>query len=375
MAAPRTAGAGHAARRTERGVQEMNRTARRRLLAGILAAFTALALVLAGCSTKAPTAPRGTGGGGSASGQQLKIFMAPKFTGLAYFEVARKGGERAAKELGFTFQYIGSDKAEATEQIATLTNAIPQNPNALVVSAIDGDAVAPALKQARSQGIKVVTYDADAATDARDLFVNQLSYDLAARTMLDAALLNSPQGGLVAFISASPTAPNHTAHVRIMKQLMDTDPQYKSLKYVDAVQFAGDDAAKSQEIALNLMQAHPDLKLIISSSAVSAPAAEQAIINAGKGGQVFATGVALPSSVRDFIKQGYSKAFMMWDPEELGYIATVAAYQLANGTITAKEGTVLDAGKSGKYTVGKDGEVDYNKPLMFTADNIDNFNF
>lgn len=354
----------------------MDRTARRRLLAGVLAAFMALALLIVGCSTNAPTAPQGgTAGGGSASGQQLKIFMAPKFTGLAYFEVARKGGERAAQELGFTFQYIGSDKAEATEQIATLTNAIPQNPNALVVSAIDGDAVAPALKQARSQGIKVVTYDADAAADARDLFVNQLSYDLAARTMLDAALLNSPQGGLVAFISASPTAPNHTAHVKIMKQLIDTDPKYSSLSYVDAVQFAGDDAAKSQEIALNLMQAYPDLKLIISSSAVSAPAAEQAIINAGKGGQVFATGVALPSSVRDFIKQGYSKAFMMWDPEELGYIATVAAYQLANGTITAKEGTVIDAGKSGKYTVGKDGEVDYNKPLMFTADNIDDFNF
>jgi rhamnose transport system substrate-binding protein len=243
------------------------------------------------------------------------------------------------------------------------------------VSAIDGDAVAPALRQARQQGIKVVTYDADAAVDSRDLFVNQLSYELAATTMLDAGLMNSPQGGKVAFISASPTAPNHTAHVRIMKQLIDTDPKYSSLSYVDTVQYAGDDAQKSQEIALNLMQANPDLKLIISSSAVSAPAAEQAIVNAGKSGQVFATGFALPSSVRDFIKNGNSAAFALWDPAELGYVATTAASQLAAGKISAVEGQEIDAGAAGKYTVGKDGEVQYNKPLMFTKDNIDSFNY
>jgi rhamnose transport system substrate-binding protein len=336
------------------------------------AALIAGALLLSACSSTPPSA---NGGSAAASGKDVKIFMAPKFTGLAYFEVARTGGEKAGKDLGFTFDYIGSDKPDATEQIATLTNAIPQSPAALVVSAIDGEAVAPALKQARAQGIKVVTYDADAAVDARDLFVNQLSYELAAKTMLDAALLNSPDGGQVAFISASPSAPNHTAHVKIMKQLIDTDPKYSKLSYIDTVQFAGDDAQKSQDIALNLIQANPDLKVIISSSAVSAPAAEQAIINAGLQGKVFATGFALPSSVKDFIKSGASKAFALWDPAELGYVATVAAYQLATGEIKGKEGDTIDAGKAGTYKVGKDGEILYNKPLMFTADNIDDYDF
>lgn len=345
-----------------------NRRQGRRIVGGAAAIVTA-ALLLAGCSSTPPTA-----GGDDASGD-VKIFMAPKFTGLAYFEVAKVGGEEAGEELGFDFQYIGSDTPDATTQIATLTNAIPQQPDALVVSAIDGDAVAPSLKQARAAGIKVVTYDADAAVDSRDLFINQLSYELAAQTMLDAALLNSPEGGLVGFISASPTAPNHTAHVKIMKELIDTDPKYSSLSYIDTVQFAGDDAAKSQELALAMIQANPDLKVIISSSAVSAPAAQQAIVNAGLSGKVFATGFALPSSVKDFLKNGDSKAFALWDPTELGYIATVAAYQLATGVITAEEGQVIDAGKAGKYTVGKDGEVLYDKPLIFTPDNIDDYSF
>lgn len=352
----------------------MSKTTRSLRILGAAVAAALATTSLAACTTTPPgtsASPAASGGSTAA----MKVFMAPKFTGLAYFEVARKGGEDAGKELGLDFQYIGSDKAEATEQIATLTNAVAQKPAALVVSAIDGDAVAPALRQARQAGIKVVTYDADAAADARDLFVNQLSYELAATTMLDAALLNSPEGGLVAFISASPTAPNHTAHVKFMKEAIDSNPKYSMFSYVDTVQFAADDAQKSQDIALNLMQAHPDLKVIISSSAVSAPAAEQAIINAGKGGQVFATGVALPSSVKDFIKAGHSKAFMMWDPAELGYVATVAAAQLAEGKITAEKGTKIDAGKAGTYEVGDNGEVLYNKPLMFTADNIDDYNF
>ena len=301
--------------------------------------------------------------------------MAPKFTGLAYFEVAKEGGQQAADDLGFDFQYIGSDQPDTTAQIATLTNAIPQQPDAMVVSAIDGDAVAPALKQARQQGIKVVTYDADAAADARDLFVNQLSYELAAQTMLDAALIDSPEGGLVAFISASPTAPNHTAHVKIMKELIDTDPKYQVFTYVDTVQFAGDDATKSQEIALNLMQTYPDLKVMISSSAVSAPAAQQAIVNAGKQGQVYSTGFALPSSVKDFLKDGSAKAFALWDPIELGKLATIVAYQLVTGEITTDEGQTIDAGDLGEFTVGANGEVNYDKPIIFTADNIDDYDY
>ena len=142
-----------------------------------IATVAAAGFLLTACSSTAPTTSTAPASEEPAAevAEEVKIFMAPKFTGLAYFEVARVGGEEAAADLGFEFEYIGSDKPDATEQIATLTNAIPQSPAALVVSAIDGDAIAPALKQAREAGIKVVTYDADAAVDSRDLFINQLS--------------------------------------------------------------------------------------------------------------------------------------------------------------------------------------------------------
>jgi len=332
-------------------------------------------LALTACSgAAAKSGDDASGGSAAGAASDVRVFMAPKFTGLAYFEVSRIGGEAAGKELGIDFQYVGSDKPDATAQVQTLENSITQRPAALVVSAIDGGAVSPSLKKAMDAGIAVVTYDADADADARDIFVNQLSYDLAAKTMLDAALLNDPTGGKVAFVSASPTAPNHTAHVKIMKELIDTDPAYSKLSYVDTVQFAGDDEQKSFDIAVNLMQ-DPEVKFIISSSTATVPAVAQAVVTQGRQGEVYATGFALPSSMKEFVADGSVKAFALWDPAELGYVATMTAYQLATGEITSDEGQVVKAGTAGEFTIGKDGEMLYNKALIFTPENIGDYDF
>ena len=139
--------------------------------------------------------------------------MTPKWTGFPYFEAAAKGGEDAAKELGDEFVYAGADHADVTLQVETLQNFLTQKPDAIVLAAIDLNAVAPVLKEAREQGIVVTTFDADAAADARDMFVNQMSYKQAAKTMLDCALMDAPEGGEVAFVAASPTvAEPHGAH-------------------------------------------------------------------------------------------------------------------------------------------------------------------
>ena len=61
--------------------------------------------------------------------------------------------------------------------------------------------------------------------------------------------------------------------------------------------------------------------------------------------------------------------------EELGYLATYATHLKLAGKLDVKPGTTFKAGKAGEYTVGDGGEIVYGKPLMFTKDNIDQFNF
>ena len=304
----------------------------------------------------------------------FKLMMTPKWTGFPYFELTGEGAKAAAKELGDTLVYAGADHADVSLQVETLQNFVTQKPDGIILAAIDLNAVAPVLKQARAKGIVVGTYDADAAVPARDMFVNQLSYEQAARVMLDAALIDAPEGGEIAFIAASPTSPNHVAHMKIMTELTQKEDKYKVFHVVDT-QYAGDDDAKSYDVAVNLMQAHPNLKVIISSSAVSAPAAARAIEATGKVGKVYATGFALPSAIKRYLENGSEKAFAFWDPWELGYVAAYAVHQKLAGKFEPTEGAVLDVPKAGKFTTFKDGEVVYGKPLIFTKDTVGKYNF
>lgn len=304
----------------------------------------------------------------------FKLMMTPKWTGFPYFEAAAKGGKAAADELGDEFVYAGADHADVSLQVQTLENFLTQRPDGIILAAIDLNAVAPVLKQAIKRGVTVTTFDADAAMGARDMFVNQLSYEQAARTMLDCALLNAPEGGEIAFIAASPTSPNHSAHMKIMTELTKTEDKYKVFKVVDT-QYANDDDAKSYEVATNLMQAHPNLRGIISSSAVSAPAAARAISAGGKAGKVFSTGFALPDAIKTYLADGSQKAFALWNPYELGYVATYATHLKLAGKLDIKPGATFEAGKAGSYTVGENGEIVYGKPLIFTKETVDKAGF
>ena len=87
--------------------------------------------------------------------------------------------------------------------------------------------------------------------------------------------------------------------------------------------------------------------MIISSSAVSAPAGARAIIAAGKAGQVYSTGFALPSAIKSYLEDGSQKCFALWNPYELGYLATYATHLKLAGKLDLTPGTTFEAGKAG----------------------------
>jgi acetylornithine deacetylase/succinyl-diaminopimelate desuccinylase-like protein len=54
-------------------------------------------------------------------------------------------------------------------------------------------------------------------------------------------------------------------------------------------------------------------------------------------------------------KDGSQKCFALWNPYELGYIATYATHLRLAGKLDLKPGTTFEAGKAGTYTVGENG--------------------
>jgi rhamnose transport system substrate-binding protein len=350
------------------------RNARRILAAS--AATTALALLAAGCST--PAAPESSASGGAASSAPAAnrtITFIPKQLNNPYTDVVLGGGKKGAEAAGFaTSNVVGPLEASASSQVSFINAETQAGTNVIVIAANDPDAVCPALEEARTGGAKIVAFDSDTNPKCRDLFVSQVvAKDVA---IIQVELIAEQIGGAgeIAILSATANATNQNEWIKYMEEELSSNPKYKDIKLVAKV-YGDDDDTKSFQEAQGLMQAYPNLKGIISPTTVGIAATARYLSTSKYKGKVALTGLGLPNEMRAFVKDGTVTEFALWDPAQLGYVASFAGKALLDGTITGKEGDKFTAGEMGERTIGANGVVIVGPPTRFNKDNIDNYNF
>ena len=95
-------------------------------------------------------------------GQEVNMILLPKFIGIAVFDQANQGAQEAHAELEnpgeLTFTGPTADNSVAG-QIETVTNAVTQGVDAIMISNNAGDQIEPADQDASDEGITVVTWD------------------------------------------------------------------------------------------------------------------------------------------------------------------------------------------------------------------------
>jgi len=307
----------------------------------------------------------------SASAADMKIALLVKSLGNGFFEAANKGAEEAAKELGgVEIIYTGPTTTTAEGQIEVINSLIAQGVDAIAISANDPDAVVPALKKAQQRGIKVISWDSGVAPEGRIMHLNPSSNELIGKMCLQLAKDHLPDGkGDFAILSATTTSTNQNIWIEEMKKQLKDFP---GLNLVTTVY--GDDLAdKSYREANGLLTSQPNVKVIVAPTTVGVLAASQAVKDAGKIGEVYVTGLGLPSEMAGAIKSGATKEFAIWNPIDLGYSATQIAYHLVKGDTDGAPGSEIEAGRMGKIKVGDNGEAAMADPFVYDASNIDQF--
>jgi len=337
-----------------------------------------LAFSTAACAEDSDTPSANTSGGASAGGSiksGLKVAFLPKQVNNPYFDTSdNKGGKVAVEEFKGSYSETGPSEASPSAQVSYINTLSQQGTKVIAVSANDKDAICGALNEARKAGAKVVTYDSDTKVECRDLFINQATSEGIAKNQIK--LISDaigPDGGEIAILSATANATNQNAWIELMKTEL-AKPEYSKLKLVDTV-YGDDKDEKSFQEAQGLLAKHPNLKGIISPTTVGVAAAARYLSGSTYKGKVQLTGLGTPNQMKAFVKDGTVKAFALWNPADLGYLAAYAGAALASGLITGKEGDTFTAGKLGKFTVGKDATVLLGDPFTFKADNVDQFNF
>ena len=300
----------------------------------------------------------------------LRVFNVPKFTGFVYFELAKAGGAKACAELGATQIYIGTTTADVEGQVHVLQNIVPQRPDCIVTAALDINAPVPVLEQARRRGAVVVTFDADVAAPGRDLFVNMAPFEVQAKAMLESALANDSGGGKAIWIAPTPTVANFISQKKAIDDLIASNSRYKSIQFIDTL-YANDDADTSYSVGTSAMQGHPDLKFFISGSGISTPAINKAIEDTGRRGKVFATGFALPSTMKTYLANGTCKQYALWSPYKYGYMATYFAILLKSGKIKNAPGTSVNVPSIGERSIEANSTAELSSMLFFTKGHDD----
>lgn len=335
-----------------------------------------LVVVLAFVVSSLGLACGGAGQGGGESGGKgsgYTIFMIPKATSISVFDVGRKGGEEAAKELGDTLEYIGPTEADAQQQVQSINNAVRQRPDAILVSALDPKALVPAMETASNRGVEPFTYDSDVEAKARKAFASPPKARSIGRIQVEMLGEQIGYKGKFAIITGAPTATNQNEWIKYMKEALK-EPKYSKMELVK-IEYAFDDDAKSAEAMQGLMRTYPDLKGVIAPTVVGIVAAARVVEQEKRCDDIVVTGLGLPNLTRPFVKSGCVKKFAFWNFVDLGYLSVQMTHAVLSGKVSGKEGETFDAGRLGKKTFEANNTVYLGKPIVFTKENIDKYDF
>jgi ABC-type sugar transport system substrate-binding protein len=326
----------------------------RRTTVGILASTLALALA----------------GSAFAQGKPRVAFI-PQIVGIPYFNVMEAGGNKAAEKLDVQFIYQGPVDTNPVDQLQILSNLIDRGVEAIAISVLDASSLDPVIEQAKGKGSIIFTSDSDAPASQRAVYVAQASDQGLGYTIIDELVKRVGANAKIGIVSGEPTATNLNTWIGFINERAAA--KYPNVTLLEP-RFAGGTAQRAAQLATDLMTANPDLKGIIAVASTTCPGVAQAIESAGKIGQVVGTGYCSPNTARAYLKSGAFGFTVLWDPGELGYLTVWAGQQLIEGKSFTAENQVPGIGRPISYDP-KTKILLLGPPAVFTADNVDQFNF
>ncbi len=341
------------------------------IIAGALIVVGGNYMLVRGLVHASPATVGGAGGTPPVERKALTIGMMPKSVGNAYFIACKKGAVEAAASLGDTLLWDGPTDSDPAKQNEIVDTWVTRGVDAIAVSVDNKAGLSTALRAARAKGIKVVTWDADADPDARDLLVNQATPQGIGTALMDNAAAAMGDKGHFAIITASLTSANQNEwmkYIEAERKAKFPDIVMDTVRPCDDLQEKAFNATKE---ILNADSAN-QVKLIMAISSAAVPGAAEAIKQSGRT-DVHVVGLGLPNDNKKYVHDGITTAVILWKTVDLGYLAVEVADAVARGQLKAGDPT-FTAGRLGTLQL-KGDNVLLGQPFVFDKSNIDGFDF
>ncbi|MFQ6807790.1 MAG: D-ribose ABC transporter substrate-binding protein [Blautia sp.] len=262
----------------------------------------------------------GENSGSGAVGFSVSTLNNPFFVSLS------EGAKAEAEKQGVKLVVVdaGDDAAKQTNDIEDL---ISRNVSVLIVNPVDSDAVAPAVQNAVSKGIKVISVDRVVNGVAVDC---QIASDNAAGAKMATEYLIEliGEGAKAAELEGVPGASATIDRGAGFHEAADKDLD------VVASQTANFNRAEGMNVMENILQSCPEVKGVFAHNDEMALGAVEAVLASGK--DIKIVGFDATDDAVAAVKSGKMAATVAQKPELMGETAVQTAMKLINGETVEK---------------------------------------
>ena len=243
-----------------------------------------------------------------------------------FFVTLTEGARKAATENNVELVVVdaGDDAAKQTSDIEDL---VSRNVGVLIVNPVDSDAVAPAVKSAMSQGIKVIAVDR--GVNGVDVDCQIASDNVAGARMATEYLMDLVgEGAKVAELQGVPGASATIDRGAGFHQVADQSLQ------VAASQTANFNRAEGMTVMENILQSDGTIKGVFAHNDEMALGAVEAVAASGK--DIKIVGFDATDDAQKAVKDGKMAATVAQKPDKMGETAIETAVKIMAGETADK---------------------------------------
>jgi simple sugar transport system substrate-binding protein len=287
--------------------------------ASAVGASVIVALALGACGSSSKT---------STNKKDFKFVNVIKVAGSTWFGRMDVGVKAFTKKTGIPVTQVGPDQATAEGQVSLISSEIPQHPTVIGIDPNDVGGVEGVLKQAQSQGIKVVSQEA--AT------LNNTNFDLEAfdnvaygKMMMDTlATCMNGSGQYAAFVGDLTVAAQMTW---VSSALAEAKAKYPKITRVSGPYASNESETTAYQETLQILRKYPHIKGFEGSASIDVPGIAKAIEASHLVGKVCIVGTSEPILVKPYLASGAVYDAFGWDPGATAEATMYGAELLAEG--------------------------------------------
>ena len=300
------------------------------------ATAVAACLALAACGSTADTSG-GSSKSGSKDPKDMTMVTVVKISGVGWFDRMEEGVKEYASKSGVDARQEGADDASPEKQVQIIENLLPQRPTAITMVPNSPESLENVAKQARSQGIVVVSHEA-AGMQNVDADIEAFDNKAYGAEMMDnLAKCMGGKGQYVAMVGHL-TAKTHMDWVQ--GALDEAKSKYPGIQRVEGPIESKEDENVAYQNAKAILQKYPNISGFEGSAGTDVAGIARAVQEAGLQDKTCVMGTSIPSVAKKYLADGSIDKIFFWDPALAGEAQLSAATLIAEGK-KIEEGTDL----------------------------------